>query len=103
MEAKKNEKKKRRKLRLVFSLIMVLLISGLIATDYATREMMAIVDGRVLGYTKNDNIHSFFLLGDVYDIDQKVMMDSIHNFLYQARVYFIKSSNWISKLIQNVG
>ncbi|KAB3539087.1 hypothetical protein F8154_01245 [Alkaliphilus pronyensis] len=102
IEAKRKEKKRRRRVKLALSLILLLFTGGLLVTDYSTREMLAEFDGQVFGYMRNDNIHSIYLFGNLYDINQDVVIETISNYINKAGIYFNKCSDWIYKLLYNV-
>ncbi|GAB6084817.1 hypothetical protein [Alkaliphilus crotonatoxidans] len=81
VEAKKQIKKRRQRVYLTITLIMLILIVGLVAVDEAHREMMARYDAvGVLGYYREGPYHVFQLIGQEYYIDQEMVMETVETF-----------------------
>lgn len=72
MEEKKVLKRKKRYVRLGLLLLLSLLVLGLLATDYALRNMMALFDGgQLFSYGRENNIHYLEIMGHEFYIDHE--------------------------------
>ncbi len=77
-------------------LIIAFLFVGIIITDNALRQMMALgEEGRVFGYERVDNFHLVDLLGRTFYIDQRVIDEKTH----EVKVWLQESYDYIKRFI----
>ncbi|KAB3530738.1 hypothetical protein F8153_06410 [Alkaliphilus serpentinus] len=104
MELKKQRKKSTRMVKLLFLLIFLLLLGGLMATDYTMREMLAIYDGKLLGYERMEDLHGIYLMGNIYYIDGALVREKVSLWTSEIREWIDKGYRWIKdKLPINMG
>ena len=76
VERKKLKKKKGFTTTILVVCLIVFLFIGIIITDNALRQMMALgEEGRVFGYEREENYHLINLLGRTFYVDQRVIDD----------------------------
>lgn len=96
MELKKQQKKSTRFISFVFMLIFIILIAGLMATDYAMREMLALFDGsRLLGYGRVEELHEIYLMGDIYYINQTEAKEQVTQWATSIKAWINSGYRWI--------
>ncbi|MBM7614668.1 hypothetical protein [Alkaliphilus hydrothermalis] len=98
MEKKRRLKKDKRYVNLILMLLLFVLISGIVATDYALRDMMALFDGgRLFTYQQQGNLHHFEVFGDQFYIDQEQVVAGVKRSIQWGKVY---GGNVIEKVKQ---
>ncbi len=96
LERKKLKKKKSHRTTFLVILIIAFLFIGIIITDNALRQMMALgEEGRVFGYERVDNLHLVDLLGRTFYIDQRIIDEKT----LEVRVWLKESYDYIKRSI----
>ncbi len=73
MERKLENRKRKKKLQIFLFFIIIIMVVGIVLVDFATREMMALDDTRVLGYeSSNDSLLIYALGQKVYIQHEKI-------------------------------
>ncbi|ABR49193.1 hypothetical protein Amet_3053 [Alkaliphilus metalliredigens QYMF] len=77
MEKKKNDKKRRHQLKGYIFLQIILLVLGLIFTDYALRDMTGFAEGRLIGYEQRSAHYVIALFGSEVSIEKEYVGEKV--------------------------
>ena len=69
VEQRKQIRKKRKRARFLIICLLIFMILGLVATDYAIREMLAIEESRVIGFTRELDNYKIYFMGEEFFIE----------------------------------
>ncbi|MCC5910324.1 MAG: hypothetical protein JJT76_07800 [Clostridiaceae bacterium] len=86
-KAKIEHRKHKKKVILSLAIIFIFLWVGVVAVDYAVRDMLGIEDTKVLGFEVRQEEYVVFTLGNIRYIEKEAVEEKIQNI--QQQLYTI--------------
>ncbi|AKL95809.1 hypothetical protein CACET_c23630 [Clostridium aceticum] len=102
VEEKLKYKKKKKQLLLILILILVFLVTGILAVDYALREMMALDETKVLGYEVQEQYTVLYIVGESIYIKNE-SIDRVTVFVEEGYYRILQQLHRFVEKIGNVG
>ncbi len=100
MEEKRVLKRKKRYVNICLMILFILLILGVVATDYAIRDMMALFDGgQLLAYWRDANRHYIEIFGSEYYFDEALVYESLKGYIEWTRLKSGELIKWLKGLL----